>query len=128
MQVRVIHQTDLSFFISFVLRGSWIMIVSTKNSRSENSSQSVSICSTSCTFFRFWRQQNLKLFFRLQFKQHFPYAGHFPLRWEPLQNLYFLIISFNFSLETWRRGLQSFLIPWRSAPQIFFPSAVETLF
>ena len=68
---------------------------------------SVSVCSISCTLFRFRGQQTLKWFFRLQFKHDFPYAGHFPLGWEPLQNLHFLIISFDFLLEPWWRGLRS---------------------
>ena len=40
---------------------------------------------------------------------------HFPLGWEPFQIFYFLIISFDFLLVIWRRGLQSLLILWRSA-------------
>ena len=118
LEVSVIDQTELSFFISFILRGSWMIIVSTKNSRSEDSSQSVSTCSTSCTFFQFRGQQTLKWFFRLQFKHDFPYAGHFPLGWEPLRNLHFLIISFDFSLGTWWRGLRSLLILWRLAADL----------
>ena len=94
----------------------WMIIVSTKNSRSEDSSQSVSICSTLCTLFRFRGRQTLKWFFRLQFKHEFPYAGYFPLGWEPLQNLHLLIISFDFPLGNWWRCLRSLLILWRVAP------------
>ena len=63
-----------------------MLIVSTKKSRSEESLQSVSVCSILCTVFRFWEQQTLKWFFRLQFKRDFSYARHFTLGWEPLQN------------------------------------------
>ena len=80
-------------FISFILRGPWILIVFTKSSISEDSSQAASVCSISSTFFQFRGQQNLKCFFRLQFKHDFPHAEHFPLRWELLQNLHFLTMS-----------------------------------
>ena len=65
------------FFISFILREFWMLIVSIKNSRLEYFLQSLSSCSISCTFFQFWGQQTLKWFFLLQFKHN--YAGHFPL-------------------------------------------------
>ena len=60
-------------------------------------------------------QQTLKWFFWLQFKHSFPYVGYFLLVWEPLQNLYFLTISFDFSLGPWWWGLQSLLILCRLA-------------
>ena len=74
-----------------------MLIVSTKIQDRKTRLQSVSVCSISCTFFRFREQQTFKWFFRLQFKHIFAYAGHFPLGWEPLQNLHFLIIFFNLS-------------------------------
>ena len=89
-------------------------IVSTKNSRSEDSSQSLSVCSILGNFFRFRGQQTLKWFFRFQFKYNFPFAGHFLQGWKPSQNLHFLIISFDFWLGLWWRGLRSLLIFWRS--------------
>ena len=51
--------------------------------------------------FWFWGKQTLKWFFRLQFKHDFLYAGHFPMGWEPLRNLHFLIISFDFLSGAW---------------------------
>ena len=57
----------------------------------------------------------MKCFFRWLFKHDFPYAGHFALGWEPLQNLHFLIISFDYSLGAWWPSLQTLLIVWRSA-------------
>ena len=60
-------------------------------------------------------QQTLKWLFRFQFKHDFPYTWYFPLGWEPLQNLHFLIISFDFSLGSWWRGLRSLLILQRLA-------------
>ena len=56
-----------------------------------------------------------KWFFRLQFKQDLPYAGHFSLGLEPLQSLHLLIIFFDFLLGAWWRGLRSLLILWRLA-------------
>ena len=78
-----------------------MLIASTKNSISEESSQSVLVFSISCTLFRFRGKKTLKWFFCLQFKKDFPYAGRFSLGWQPLQNLHFLIISFDFSLGPW---------------------------
>ena len=81
----VIDKTEFLFFV--LLRESWMLIVSKKNSRSENSLQPHSVCSISCTFFWFQGQQTLKWFFLLQFKQDFPYAGYFPLGWKQLHML-----------------------------------------
>ena len=88
-----------------------MIIVYTKNSRLEFSSQSLSVCPILCTFFPFWGQQTLKWFFLLQFKHNFPYARHFPLGWEPLQGLH-LMISFWFfigSLVTWFAEIINFM-------------------
>ena len=91
-----------------------MIIVYTKNSRLDFSSQSLSVCPILCTFFPFWGQQTLKWFFLLQFKHNFPYARHFPLGWEPLQGLH-LMISFDSSLGAWWHGLQKLLILWQLA-------------
>ena len=40
LEVRVIDQRELSFFTSFTFRGSWMLIVSTKKSKLEDTSQS----------------------------------------------------------------------------------------
>ena len=94
---------------------SCFLFVSTKNWRLEDSLQSILVCLILCTLFLFPGQQTLKWFFWLQFKQSFPYVGYFLLGWEPLQNLHFLIISFDFSLGPWWWGLQSLLILCRLA-------------
>ena len=63
LEVRVIDQTEFSFFISFMLRRFWMLIVSTKYSRSEYSSYLLTVWSISCTFFLFQGLQTLKWFF-----------------------------------------------------------------
>ena len=60
LEVRVIDQTEFSFFISFMLRRFWMLIVSTKYSRSEYSSYLLTVWSISCTFFLFQGLQTLK--------------------------------------------------------------------
>ena len=92
-----------------------MITVFTTNSRSEDSLQSVLVCSISSTFFWFRGEQTLKWFSPLQCKHNLPYAGNYTLGRQPLQNLHFLIMSFDFSLGASWWALRFLIIFWRSA-------------
>ena len=129
LEKRVIDQTELSFFVSFVLKGFWILIASTKISRSEYSSSHFLFAQFCVLFFDFGDNKLWNDFFFCNLNTTFNMSGIYlweENHWKPafLNCLFqYFIRSMTTSFTKFGDLFSAVVLNWRISQTRFWVSS-----